>query len=518
VLVPTPYQIYQTYLRGPAAIIRLFEQTLGTAALCGPPAPDLHQQTISAQAAEIARLTARVAGLEAQLWEARQDTHRLQRRTAELERLISKDSHNSSRPPSSDPPWSKRTKSLRCASGKLRGGQPGHRGHTRPRTLTPTRRVVHRPSQCGHCLRPLVDGQLNGSERRQVIEIVPARLRVTEHRSEVVSCPHCGRRTKGVFPAEVRAAVQYGPSVQARALYLHDYQLLPYQRTSEAMRDLFGCQMSPGTLANGVRRCATDLIETELKIKQGLRRAAVIHVDETGLRVEKKCHYVHVASTSRLTHYGYDARRGRGAMDEIGILPAFRGTCVHDGWLSYTYYSDCRHALCGAHLLRELIYFTELGEATKAWAAPLKELLLGIKAEVEEESAHGGTRLAAQRVESLRASYDLLVAEGLNALPPPDMPEQVRRQARNLLLRLERRKAQVLRFMTDFAVPFDNNQAERDLRMVKLRQKIGSFRTGDGARHFCRVRSYISTMRKQGKGVMQALERACRGRPSSPTS
>lgn len=213
-----PYQIYQTYLRGPAAILRLFEQTCGTSVFCGPPAPDLDQRTISAQAAEIAQLKARVGALESQLWEAHQDTHRLRRRTAELERLISKDSHNSSRPPSSDPPWRKRTKSLRRPSGKLRGGQPGHPGHTRPLTLKPTRRVVHRPSQCRHCLRPLVDGQLNGSERRQVIEIVPARLRVTEHRAEVVSCPHCGRRTKGVFPAEVRAAVQYGPSVQARAL------------------------------------------------------------------------------------------------------------------------------------------------------------------------------------------------------------------------------------------------------------------------------------------------------------
>lgn len=446
----------------------------------------------------------------------RGENHRLRRRNLELEALISKDSHNSSRPPSSDPPWAKRTKSLRRPSGKLRGGQPGHVGHRLRLTQKPQRVITHRPKQCRHCLSPLREGWSTGAERRQVIDLVPARLRVTEHRAEVVRCPACGKRTRAEFPTGVKATVQYGPSILARALYLHDYQLLPYARTAEAMKELFGCALSRGTLATAVKQCADSLLETELQIKRGLRHSHVIHADETGLRVAGRLQYVHVASTKRLTHYGSDTRRGKAAMDEIGILPEYRGTCVHDGWLSYTFYPECRHALCGAHLLRELTYFEELSEETRAWAQPLKELLLEMKGEAERACAEGATRLAAARLAERRACYDKLVAEGLRAQPPPEVPEQVRKQARNLLLRLERRKEEVLRFLTDFRVPWDNNQAERDLRMVKLRQKVsGCFRTEEGASRFCRIRSYLSTARKQGRVVLAALEGACKGEPLS---
>jgi transposase len=310
----------------------------------------------------------------------------------------------------------------------------------------------------------------------------------------------------------VSATVQYGPSIMARALYLHDYQLLPYARAAEAMRELFGCAISAGTLASAVRRCAAGLIETEVKIKRGLRRSPIIHADETGLRVKGKLAYVHVASSARLTHYAADVRRGKAAIDEIDILPSYHGTCVHDGWLSYTHYPDCRHALCGAHLLRELTYFEELSDETKAWAAPLKELLLEMKVVAERE----GAPVPAWLVEGLTARYDRLVAEGQEAQPPPDVAQSACRQARNLLRRLVRRKGEVLRFLSDPSVPFDNNLAERDLRMVKLQQKVsGCFRTGEGARRFCRIRSYISTARKQGRGVLAALEGACKGDPLS---
>jgi transposase len=338
-------------------------------------------------------------------------------------------------------------------------------------------------------------------------------LRVTEHRAEIVRCPSCGQRTKAKSPERVKATVQYGLSVLARALYLHDYQLLPYARTTVAMKELFGCALSTGTLSTAVRQCASGLVETELKIKRGVRRSSVIHAAETGLRVEGRLHYVHVVSTARLTHYGADARRGKSAIDEINILPQYRGTCVHDGWLSYTFYPKFRHALCGAHLLREFVYFEELGEETKAWATPLKELLLEMKAEVGRVSTEGGKRLAAERLAALTGSYDRLIAVGLKA-PPLDVPEQVQKQGRNLLLRLGRRKEEVLRFVTDFSVPFDNNQAERDLRMIKLQQKTsGCFRTEEGARRFYRIRSYLSTTRKQGRGVLGTLEGACRGKP-----
>jgi len=208
---------------------------------------------------------------------------------------------------------------------------------------------------------------------------------------------------------------------------------------AEAMRDLFGCRLSTGTVANIARECAEALLETELKIKRGLRRSSVMHADETGLRVGGRLQYVHVASNSRLTHYTAAAGRGQTAIEEAGVLPRYRGTCVHDGWPAYCFYTQCRHALCGAHLLRELTFFAELSEETKAWAAPLKEFM-EMKAEVERAGAEGRRRVADDKLAELTGGYDRLIAEGLEAQPPPQVPEPVRRQARNLLLRLGRRK------------------------------------------------------------------------------
>lgn len=433
-----------------------------------------------------------------------------------MEALITKDSHNSSRPPSTDPPWAKRTKSLRRPSGRRPGGQAGHLGETLRLIERPDRIVEHRPKECRGCHTPLAAAHVVRHRRQQVVEVVPARLKVTEHRLAVLRCPACGRTTQGEFVGSVRSGVQYGSSVKARVLYLQQYQLMPYQRTSEAMRDLFGCRLSAGTVANIVRECSDGLVETELKIKRGLRRSPVIHADETGLRVNQRLQYVHVASNAKLTHYAAAAHRGRTAIDEINVLPRYRGTCVHDGLLAYTYYDRCRHALCGVHLLRELTYFEEVAAETKAWAGSLKELLLEMKGEVERVAARGEKRLPAERLAELVASYDRLVADGLRAEPPLAVPEQVRKQASNLLLRLERRKQEVLLFLSDFSVPFENNQAERDLRMIKLQQKTsGCFRSEEGARRFCRIRGYISTMRKQGRGVLGALEGACRGAPLS---
>jgi transposase len=511
-----PWQIYQAYLRGPAALLRLFEDAFGKLALYGPPDPDQQQRELEALSEHIGQLKAQIARLQAELSELHHHHFRLTRRNAELEALLTKDSHNSSRPPATDPPWAKRTKSLRRPSGRRPGGQVGHHGATLRLAPHPDRVVEHQPRECRSCHAPLAAGQVVGQRRQQVVEVVPAKVKVTEHRLAVLRCPACGQTTNGEFIGSVRSGVRYGPGVQARVLYLQQYQLLPYQRTAEAMRDLFGCQLSPGTVANIVRECAAELVETELKIKRGLRRAPVINADETGLRINKRLGYVHVASNARLTHYAAAAHRGRTAIDEINVLPRYHGTCVHDGLRAYTHYTHCRHALCGVHLLRELTYFEELSAETKAWAGPLKELLLEMKGAVARVREGGATQLANDKLASLIGSYDRLVAEGLRASPPLAVPEQVRKQARNLLLRVARRKAEVLRFLTDFQVPFDNNQAERDLRMIKLQQKTsGCFRSEEGARRFCRIHGYLSTMRKQGRNVMQALEGACHGQPLS---
>jgi transposase len=511
-----PWRIYQAYLQGPGALLRLFEEAFGRHALYGPPDPDQQQRTIDALSEQVGQLKAQIGRLQAEVSDLRGHNFQLQRRNAELEALLAKDSHNSSRPPSTDPPWSKRTRNLRRPSGKRPGGQLGHLGQTLRPSERPDRIIEHRPKECRGCHTPLAAAHVVRHRRQQVVEVVPARLKVTEHRLAVLRCPACGRTTSGEFAGAVRSGVQYGAGVKARVLYLQQYQLLPYQRTSEAMRDLFGCRLSAGTVANIVRECSEGLVKTELKIKRGLRPSPVIHADETGLRVNKRLAYVHVASNDWLTHYAAAAHRGRTAIDEINVLPRYRGTCVHDGLLAYTHYTRCRHALCGVHLLRELTYFEEVAVETKAWAGPLKELLLEMKGEVEQVRGEGGKRLAEERLALLTQSYDRLITEGLRAQPPPEMPGPVKKQARNLLLRLERRKEEVLRFLHDFCVPFENNQAERDLRMIKLQQKTsGCFRSEEGAGRFCRIRSYISTIRKQGKRVLQAFEGACRSAPLS---
>ncbi len=525
------YEIFDTWRKGTAAVIRLFERILGTLALYGPPPPDQQQRMIDDLSRDIARLHGQVERLKAENSTLVSENVRLLRRNHELETHITKDSHNSSRPPSTDHPALKRTRSLREASGKSPGGQIGHQGHTRPLTKKPTRVVVNASAHCHRCQASLSTSPITDCQRRQVINIVPAKLQVIEHRVEVRRCRNCGEVTKGMFPEGVRAPVQYGSSVRARALYLHQYQLLPFARTTEAMAELFGVRISAGTVARSVEECARGLLETELKIKRKLRRSGVLHADETGLRVTKKLHYIHVASTPHLTHYGYHARRGQSAIDEIGILPKYHGHLVHDGWWAYNQYTGCRHSLCGAHLLRELKFFAELSEAQKSWAEPLGTLLVEIKAAVEgalDATAHS---LDADRQSYFIARYEefikagMIINAGTSGRSDPEAQKQEaaiagtsnEKQARNLLLRLERRRDEVLRFMTDFAVPFDNNQAERDLRMVKLQQKIGGcFRSETGARNFCRIRSYVSTMRKQGRGVLSVLDKACRGVPLSP--
>jgi hypothetical protein len=221
--MPTCFEIYETYQRGPAAVLRLFEEAPGTRAIYGPPPPNIQQRTIDSLSDEIDRLKRQLSRLKAALGEARGEVDWLRRRNAELEKLVTKDSHNSSRPPSTDPPWAKRTRSLRRHSGRSVGGQLGHAGHTLRLTQTPQRVVTHRPARCRHCSCSLVGARAAGVERRQIVELMPARLRVAEHRAEVVRCSSCGRRTKAGFPSGVTAAVQYGPSILARALYLHNY-------------------------------------------------------------------------------------------------------------------------------------------------------------------------------------------------------------------------------------------------------------------------------------------------------
>lgn len=448
----------------------------------------------------------------------------LQERVKTLERQQAKDSHNSSLPPSSDR-FVRVPKSLRKKSGQKAGGQKGHRGHHLRQVQTPDEVLIHAVECCEHCQNDLRGQPADLPERRQVMDLPVKRLWVTEHRVEEKQCPRCFHLTRAAFPASVKAPAQYGTSIQAVALYLVEGQSVPYARASQLLQELLGVQLSAGSIASFVTTGYQQLAEVETRLKTALVKTKVIHQDETGLRVGKTGWWVHVCSTARLTHYAAHPSRGRKAMDAIGIAPQFRGTSVHDGLRSYQGYSFTQ-AWCNVHHLRELTFVEE--ELKQPWARQMKDLLLLMKAEVEQAKALGQHELDVLLLAGLLRRYDEILTVGYLANPPPAPPkksEQGKRKpgrarqspARNLLDRLSGGKWAVLQFLHDFAVPFDNNQAERDLRMIKVQQKVsGCFRTEDGVAMFCRIRSYLSTLRKQGSALFSALELTLAGHPVLP--
>lgn len=434
----------------------------------------------------------------------------------QLQERLHTDSHNSSKPPSSDGS-ARRPYPKRQSSNRKPGGQPGHEGMTLKRVAVPDRIVVHRASgrcRCGCSVR----GQpVAGYERRQVFELPPVQVEVTEHRAEVKNCPHCGRQVVAEFPVDVKHAVQYGPRICSVAIYLKDYALLPYGRLRQLMGDLFGVRVSAGTLARIEQDCAQRLKETVEQIRREVQAAAVVHFDETGLRVEGKLCWLHNASTTETTFYQVHLRRGTEAMDAMGVLGSFGGIAVHDGWASYAGYGE-RHGLCNAHHLRELTFLWE--ERGQRWALQLAWELRRWKRLVDRAKQRGGDRLAAATVRRIEQRYAQLLHVGMRANPPPAPPERPRRgrkckgKARSLVDRLWDNREHVLRFVHDFRVPFDNNVAERDLRMMKVQQKIsGTFRSWRGAEAFAAVRSYLATIRKRGINVIEGIASVFFGDP-----
>jgi transposase len=377
---------------------------------------------------------------------------------------------------------------------------------------------VHGPKACAQCQQPLDREAGVVVERRQVQDLPPLRLEVTEHQALAVHCPTCHAVTRGVFPDAVRAPVQYGPRVRALAVYLHQYQLVPQERTHEALADLLGCTLSDGTLATWVEQAAATLAPTVAHIADRVAAGPHHHADETGIRIGGKLHWLHVNSTRWLTHLAWHPKRGAAATVAIGIWPRFQGRATHDRWASYDAYTQCRHSLCGAHLLRELTLVAE--QDRQPWAAALADLLRGMCAAADEWRTVGARGLPAEERSAWIAQYHDLLAQGFAAQPPPLEPSRRRRgrpkqsPAKNLLDALLQHSDRVLAFVDDLTIPFTNNQAERDLRMVKVQQKIaGTFRSDAGATAYCRLRSYLSTMRKQGHGMLDALNAVFAGHP-----
>lgn len=432
-----------------------------------------------------------------------------------LEDRLAQGSHNSSKPPSSDD-FGKQTKSQRMKSEKPTGGQKGHKGETLKMVSEPDEVVLHRVEECCGCGTAVSESVLITLDKRQVFELPPLKLQVTEHQVEVRRCLACGSLNRAVFPAGIGHKLQYGPQLKGLAQYLQHYQLLPLKRLQEVFADLFGQRLSQGTLVNASAACYRGLASVEADIKRSIVNANVIHVDETGLYEQGKRCWLHVTSTPSLTFYAPHPKRGKEALEAIGILSHYQGTAVHDAWPAYGSYS-CRHSLCNAHLLRELCYLQERHQ--QHWAASLAELLREMK--VAGEAAPEGQLSEATLVE-FGQRYDQLVNEGCQANPPPAEPTVKKRgrrkqsRARNLLERLRQRRHEVLAFLYDPQVPFDNNLAERDIRMMKVQQKVSGCFRGQGASYFCRIRGYISTLRKQGGNVLEGLESVFRGNPLMP--
>lgn len=432
----------------------------------------------------------------------------LEEEVAKLKAQSAKDSHNSSKPPSSDInrpiPGN-----LRKKSGRKSGGQPGHKGYTLKQVENPDHIIKYPLKGKCNCGRDIENSKLLGYEKRQVIDIPPIKMEVTEHQAETRECA-CGLCHTAQFPDDVEAPVQYGKRIRAIMLYFSSYQLVPQKRTTEAMSDLFGITLSQGTLNNILQKGYERLAKTDDAIKEAIRAAPVINCDETGMYVRGKRWWEHSCSTDQFTYYYCHKRRGYEAMEDGGILPGYTGRAIHDAWPSYFNF-DMLNGLCNAHHLRELIFMKE--HFKQAWAQEMIDHLCYIKKKVERAKACGRKHLSGSTLQRYMKKYKKIISSGYRANPPPELVHETKKRGRkkqtpalNLLDRLSKYTEETLAFMYDFNVPFDNNLSERDLRMTKVKQKIsGCFRSSNGADIFCRIRSYISTVRKHGKNVFDYL-------------
>lgn len=447
----------------------------------------------------------------------------LSQRVQRLEDQVSKHSGNSSKPPSSDGLAKPKTRSLRQTEGRKSGGQKGHRGQTLRMQEHPDHIERHRLDSCPHCTADLSTVTVIAHRRRQVFDVPPVQIEATEHQTETKYCAHCQRYVRAAFPPEVTQPVQYGRRLKAQASYLNSYHFIPIARTCELLGDLYGHAPAWAFVGEANQAVAAGCEPALDEIQRQLLQSDVIHFDESGLRVEGQLHWLHSASTEMLTYFGVHRKRGQTAMREIGLLPRFTGWALHDHWASYLAFSRCDHAFCNAHHLRELQFITD--QYQQSWAPRLTQLLYAMKAEVEAcrlDDATDSTALEPDRLAHYEAEYDAILQQGAQANPPPTQPVKKRGRykqspPKNLLDRLGKHRTGVLAFIYDFRVPFDNNLAERDIRMIKVKQKIsGTFRTRTGANIFCAIRSYISTVRKQGENVIAALHNALAGLPFIP--
>ena len=440
----------------------------------------------------------------------------LEQRVEALERRHALNSRNSSKPPSGDGPSKPnaqgKKKGQRGKSGRKPGGQPGHKGSTLAQTETPDSVVDHHPQVCPDCEHDLTPCPSRGFAARQVFDLPPPPpLAVTEHRAHRCECPGCGKIVRGKFPEGVTGPVQYGHSIAAIASYLQTHHCIPDDRLSQLFFHLCGARISAATVAGLIAKVAKRMQPFTDAVRDALcgPRVVVKHLDETGLRVQGRNRWQHVICSPAMSHFRMGAGRG-------DVLSGVSGIAVHDNWASYGRMDGVVHALCNAHHLRELQALVDIEK--EPWASSMQTVLLDAKKAAETVRQNSSDTVAANVIEAINKRYDACLTDGLSfhESQPPLKPTHTgkatrgrpkRRTGHNLALRLRDRKADVLRFLTDLRVPFTNNEAERDLRMGKVRIKVsGCFRTLAGAEHFCTLRTVIETARKQHWSILETLQ------------
>lgn len=464
----------------------------------------------------VGELRSELAQVRAELAVARAEIAELRGENAELKRRLGMNSRNSSKPPSSD--GLAKPTSLRKPSGRGPGKPKGAQGGALLQVDKPDTTEVHVPATCSSCAADLSGAEVVSAEKRQVFDLPEVRLHVVEHQIQRRRCT-CGTVTAANAPEAARAPAQYGPQLKALAVYLLTRQHLPYERCTELLADVLGADLATATLHTWTAQAAVAVAAHTEAVRQQLTECDVVGFDETGTRIAGLTCWVHTACTRSLTLYQVHAKRGVQAFEALGVLPAFTGTAVHDGWKPYKTYTSAVHALCNAHHLRELAAVADNACAGRPedWAEDLAGLLVEVWDQVKDiraEHEHA-TGFTVDTLERVTARYEEIIAAG-RALHPPRAPGEPRRKrpkAANLLDRLDAERDQVLRFAFDWRVPFDNNTSEQAIRMAKVQQKIsGGWRTMPGAERFFAIRGYLSTAAKQGKNLLDAITRLFDGR------
>ena len=442
-------------------------------------------------------------------------------RLKRLEEIIGMNSTNSSKPPSTDNKLTKTKKTSNSNSKKKRGAQVGHKGKSLKIVATPDTLKVLLPINCSCCDNSLKNIDSSKYEKRQLFDLPDIKMQVTEYQAHSIKCKKCNTINKAKFPDNIKANAQYGENLKSFVSYLNCYQMLPYERITETIEDLTSHKMSSGTIYNFLNTNYDKLDKFEKTLKESLLKEEVLNSDETGINIKAKLHWIHVASSSIMTYYMLHAKRGRVAMDDMDVIPNYKGILVHDHWTPYNKYTNCTHSYCNAHILRELNGITE--KESVVWSQDMHTLLTNMNIAVHKAKESDKTTLSQAQINKFIKNYEKIIKSANNYYPPPTEKLQNARgrpkqeKGKNLLDRLSKYQDETLRFLSDFRVPFTNNLAERDLRMIKVKEKIsGSFASFKGGEIFCRIRSYISTLKKNNIPVLQGLKSALVGRAYIP--